>query len=140
MSLDWIRVSLRGYGGEAPTGRAFFDLLELDDKCGMPLLPGDSPGQAALVELLEVAMQDLTQFNEPSEEFAARVRRGLQQAAKWLDSVPSGALDRWRAEGLTADVFVGGWLDNEQFDLNFPSEFLLACGRLGLPISICTND
>jgi hypothetical protein len=37
-------------------------------------------------------------------------------------------------------VFFGGWLDGEQFDLDLPAEFLLACGRAGLPISICTND
>jgi hypothetical protein len=35
---------------------------------------------------------------------------------------------------------MGGWLSNEQFEIMLPAAFLLACGRSGLPIHICTND
>jgi hypothetical protein len=41
---------------------------------------------------------------------------------------------------LEADNFIGGWLLNEQFDLALPAPFLIACGRAGLPLRICTND
>ena len=41
---------------------------------------------------------------------------------------------------MPADVFIGGWMNCDQFDLTLPPEFLLACGRLGLPIDIYTND
>jgi hypothetical protein len=72
MSFDWIRISLRGYGDKAPTGRAFFDSLGLQEESGLSLRPSDSPGQAALAVLLEVSMEDVLESNEPSEEFAAR--------------------------------------------------------------------
>ena len=35
---------------------------------------------------------------------------------------------------------VVGWIEDNQLDLTLPPEFLLGCGRLGLPIVICTND
>jgi hypothetical protein len=42
--------------------------------------------------------------------------------------------------GFKLDVFFGGRLDGEQVEIDLPAELLLACGRAGLPISICTND
>ncbi len=67
-------------------------------------------------------------------------RTGLPPAAEWLDARSAGAFERWRESGRTADVFIGGWLSNEQFDMVLPPPFLLACGKAGLPIHICTND
>jgi hypothetical protein len=57
-----------------------------------------------------------------------------------MDARPPGAFDRWRGQGRKADIFIGGWLANEQFDLGLPAAFLLARGRADLPIRICTND
>ncbi len=45
-----------------------------------------------------------------------------------------------RTAGRVTEIFVGGWIDQDQFDLDLPTEFLQACGMLGLSISICTND
>jgi hypothetical protein len=90
--------------------------------------------------LLELAMNELEECREPFEEFAARLRDGFLGAAERLGSLPPGAFEEWRALGRRADIFVGGWLDDQQFDLDLPSEFLLACGRLGLVVSICTNE
>lgn len=30
MGLQWVRVCLRGHGGEAPSGGAFFDFIALE--------------------------------------------------------------------------------------------------------------
>jgi hypothetical protein len=51
-----------------------------------------------------------------------------------------GVFDQWRQSGRKADVFIGGWLLNEQIDIVLPAPFLMACGRSGLPIHIFTND
>ena len=86
-------------------------------------------------------MADLQGCEEPSEEFAARIEQGFLRAAEWLDARSAGGFRMWRREsGRTADVFIGGWLSNEQFDMVLPPPFLLACGKAGLPIHICTND
>jgi hypothetical protein len=140
MGLDWVRVSLRGYGGQEPTGRSFFELLAPGREVGFPTSPSDSAWKAAAIELVEVAMDDCREAPEPCEEFVARIDAGLRKAAEWLLSIPLAPLERWRADGHKADVFIGGWLKGEQFDLALPPPFLLACGRLGLPIEICTND
>jgi hypothetical protein len=133
-------VSLRGYGGAEPTGAAFFKQIGLEPDSGFPTSPSDSAWKAASVELVEVAMEDLRDYPEPTEEFVARVNSGLLRAAKWLLSRPVEAFEQWRSNGRQADIFIGGWLEGDQFDLALPATFLLACGRAGLSIEICTND
>jgi hypothetical protein len=140
MAVEWFRVSLRGYGGPEPTGTRFFESIGASAAGEVVLDPSDSPWKAALVGLLLVDMEDCRGAAEPSEEFAARTDAGLRRVAGWLASLPVTGFAEWRASGRTADVFVGGWMDSDQFDLTFPPEFLYECGRLGLPIQICTND
>jgi hypothetical protein len=135
-----VRASLRGYGGEAPSGTAFFDVIGLEPERAAFASPSGPAWQSANIELFSVDMADLRAFDEPSEEFAARVERGFLNAAEWVDSRPPGAFDRWRSQGRKADVFIGGWPSNEQFDIELPAPSLMACGRAGLPIHICTND
>jgi hypothetical protein len=135
-----VRASLRGYGDETPSGAAVFDLLGLEPEREALATQSDSAWRSANIELFAVDMADLLTYDEPSEEFAARVERGFLSAAAWLGSRPPGAFDRWRGQGRKADIFIGGWLLNEQFDIVLPAPFLMACGRAGLPIHICTND
>jgi hypothetical protein len=140
MALDWVQVSLRGYGGPAPSGTSFFDLLALEPGDGFSTSPSDTSHKAARVELVEVTMDDCLAAPEPHEEFAARLDAGLDRAARWLMARPPGAFEQWRSAGRKADIFVGGWLNDQQFDLVLPAPFLVACGQCGLPINICTND
>jgi hypothetical protein len=140
IGLRWVRVSLRGYGGEVPSGAVFFDFIALEPERAAQARPSESAWQSANLELFAVDMSDLQAYPEPFEEFAVRVERGFLDAAAWLDARPHDALDRWRGQGRRADIFIGGWLANEQFDLVVPAQFLLACGRAKLPIQMCTND
>jgi hypothetical protein len=140
MSLDWIQVSLRGYGGEAPTGGLLFEQLGVEPKSGFVCSPSVLPWQAASIVLLEVAFEETQEAEEPHEVFADRMDQGFRRAAEWLSSRPVGAFDGWRASGRKLDIFIGGWLNDEQFDLVLPPAFLSACGRADLPIQISTND
>jgi hypothetical protein len=140
IGLQWVHVLLRGYGGKTPTRSRFFDLLGVEPNSPLRVSPSQSPWQAATIELFAVSMKDLQTSAEPTEEFAAHTEEGFQQAAAWLQSLPVTAFERWRALRMKADIFIGGWLANEQLDLHLPVEFLLECGRLGLSIKICTND
>ena len=140
IGLQHIQVSLRGYGGEAPSGSTFFSSLGADPPSEFPLSPSESAWQAARVELFSLSMKDVESAAEPSEEFAARTKRSFGRAAAFLAECKSDGLERWRLSGKTADVFIGGWLANEQLDLVIPPHFLSECGRLQLPIKICTND
>jgi hypothetical protein len=140
IGLRWIRVTLRGYGGEPPTGHSFFSRLGTEHPAELTLSPSARHWQAARVEMFTVDMHELQGLAEPYEEFSARVRQGFLRAATWLNSCEPSGIEQWREEGRKADIFVGGWLANEQLDLEFPAEFLVACGRLGLSIQTCTND
>jgi hypothetical protein len=140
IGLRRVRATLRGYGGESPSGAAFFDLLAVEPEWVSRDTRSDSAWQSADVGLFAADMADLQGYEEPAEEFAARIERGFSRAAEWMDSRPSGAFDLWRGQGREADVFIGGWLSNGPFDLAVPAPFLMACGRAGLPLRICTND
>jgi hypothetical protein len=140
VGLQLVQAFLCGYGGELPTGAAFLDLLALEPEWMPRARPSELAWQSASVELFAVDIAELQAYPEPYEEFAAQVERGFLGAAEWLDSRPSGAFDRWRGQGRKAGIFIRGWLANEQFDLLVPAAFLLACGRVNLPLHIGTND
>jgi len=140
IGLQHIQVSLRGYGGETPSGSTFFSSLGVDPPSGSLLSPSQSAWQSARVELFSLSMKEVEGAAEPSEEFAARTQQSFGRAAAFLAKCKVEGLERWRLSGKTADVFIGGWLTNEQFDLVIPAQFLSECGRLQLPIQICTND
>lgn len=140
IGLSNIQVLLRGYAGELATGREFFETMGLDETCTYLLSSSDSPWKSAWVELFSVHMSEFECADEPTEAFADSVAQGFGKAAEWLNARPAGAFEVWRRLGRKSDVFIRGWLLNEQFDLAIPPSFLLACGRLDLPIKICTND
>ena len=140
MAVEWIRFTLRGYGGPEPTGTQFFEQVGWTPHTGFESHPSNSAWRAAVVDLFAIAVEECQPGTERYEEFAVRIAAGLTRAAEWLNSLSKTAFDEWRSMGKKADIFVGGWMNSDQFDLTLPPEFLLECGRLGLPINICTND
>jgi len=143
--VEWLEFSLRVWdrGGDEVASAEFLDRLLI------------APGDAATVEegpgcsrvrLLSVSQKDFDHIDitddagAQSVAFEAAVRQGLIRAAEWLARQPPALFEELRAAGRVTDVFVGGWIDQDQFDLDLPAEFLRACGVLGLTISICTND
>jgi len=139
IGLQDIHVSLRG-GGADPTGGAFFQFLGIPGNSPLRLSPSQWAWQWALAELFSVSMNDVKEADEPGEAFAERVQLGFDHATSVLAECSAEGLQRWRAGGKEADVFIGGWLANEQLDMKLPAVFLAQCARLGLSISICTND
>jgi hypothetical protein len=98
------------------------------------------------VRLFAVSMEDLSHVDTTEdagarrEAFAVAIREGLIRAAEWLERQPLDVFKDLRSAGLVTDIFVGGWITGDQFDLDLPPEFLRACGALGLTVSVCTND
>ena len=140
IGLQQVTVSIRGFGSREPTGVAFFAALGLTAADGVPLRPSRSAWQAARAELLSLDMADFADQAEPTEAFAAALRLEFERAAEVLTRCRPDGVQAWRADGKDADVFVGGWLANEQVDLTLPAGFLVECGRLGLDVALCTND
>lgn len=140
IGLQEIQVSIRGGGGPEPTGDAFFRLLGLSADSSFSFSPSDLAWKWARAELFSISMSDVKDAEEPAEAFAERLQQSFKQAASVLSKIRPEGLAQWRASGHEADVFIGGWLANEQFDLELPAVFVAECARLDLSISICTND
>jgi hypothetical protein len=96
----------------------------------------------SLVQLLLVQRADFNGVADHarSEAFAAGVRGGLARAAAWLDRQPTEPFEELRSAGRVTELLVDGWIYENSFELNLQPEFLRACSRLGLAISISTND
>jgi hypothetical protein len=143
--VEWLNVSLRAWdpGDRDIKPAEFLDRLLIAP--GDPVARVEGPGNPRVL-LASVAREDFahvdvtTDAGARSEAFAAAVHDELVLAAEWLARQPPPLFAELRAAGRRTDVFVGGWIDQDQFDLEFPPEFLQACGALGLTISICTND
>ena len=139
MSIDNISISIRAWdmGGDHGPAAAVFDTLPISPADGVRR--ADTPG-VPRIELIELAIEDFTEQDEPWESFAAALREGLANAARWMAKQSLDVFASLRAKGFGTDVFIGAWIDSDQIDLNLPPEFLGECARLGLPISLITND
>jgi hypothetical protein len=140
MSAEWIQVSLRAWAAHRAVSTELLALFGNQVNGGHMWQGGESIGTAALARLVDVTMEQHARAAEPSEAFASSVEAALLEAAVWLQALPLEPFDECRRRGITMDVFIGSWIDQDQFDLNLPAPFILACGRLSLPISIVTND
>lgn len=140
MAAEWIRVSLRAWAPAAVVGDGMADLLQLDAADGFRSEPGSQPGQASLIYFVDEEAKAYAAAAEPSEAFAEAIETGLLKAAQWLATRPHGSLEACRARGYRLEVFVGSWIDQDQFDLDLPAVFLQACGGAELDITIVTND
>ena len=114
---------------EAVAGDAVVDVREKE-----------AAGLTAGVWFVREKAADYASAEDPQEALSRAVGAHLVNAAAWLDSRSTRVFDEMRGEGLTLDVFVAAWISSDQIDLSLPPEFLLACGRLGLEVSLCTND
>jgi hypothetical protein len=138
MSIDNISVSLRAWGGDDhEAAAALLDTLPIAHSDGVHKAEG--PG-VPRVQLLSLSIEDFIGQEEPSEAFAAALRTGLLNAARWMEKQSPEVFTSLRAEGANADVFIGAWIDSDQIDLVLPPEFLVECARHGLPITLITND
>jgi hypothetical protein len=140
MSADWLRVSLRAWAPDTVVGDQLAKTLALLPNDGFRDQPGTERGQTSLIYFVDEERASHADFPEPSESFASAVERSLLRAATWLRGRPAGVFEECRRRGWQLDVFVGSWIDQDQFDLDLPAAFLLACGQAELAISIVTND
>ena len=75
-----------------------------------------------------------------SEAFHAGVVEGFRNAGRFLERRIPAVSQRLRASGLSLRLFVDVRMNEDQMELEFPPEFLTACGRHGLAVYLITND
>lgn len=81
-----------------------------------------------------------TDAGAQSEAFATGVVEGFRAAGRFLDRRPTEALAVIRAAGVSLRLFIEVRMNQDQMELNFPPEFLAACGRHGLGVYVISND
>lgn len=99
----------------------------------------EQPGSTAKVYLAEAQSGAFTGAAR-WDQFHSALETGLENAANWLTEVGAEPFNSLREKGFNISVHVGAWIDQDQFDLDLPSSFLLASGRAGLRINVVTND
>jgi hypothetical protein len=75
-----------------------------------------------------------------SEAFFAGIVEAFRAAGRFLDRRQPDVLDWMRAVGLSLRLFIDVRMDHDQMELEFPPEFLAACGRHRLGIYLISND
>jgi hypothetical protein len=69
-------------------------------------------------------------------------KKSLDEETYLIDFMVNSQAIRGMKTSISSSICAGMpcWIDGDQMDLNFPPEFLLACGQAGLEIYIVTND
>jgi hypothetical protein len=75
-----------------------------------------------------------------SEAFFAAVVEAFRTAARFLDRRPAEVVARLVTTGLSLRLFVEVRMNQDQMELEFPPELLVACGRHALGAYIISND
>ena len=75
-----------------------------------------------------------------SEAFHAAIVDAFRGAGRFLDKRSPAITAGMRAAGLSVRVFIDIRMDQDQMELEFPPEFLSACGRHGLCVYVISND
>lgn len=138
--LLWIKIYLRGYGNTQPSKTQFIDILNVESKNDIFIKPSLHEWESELIGLLNININDFQSFPEPYEGFTLRLKEEFLKSAEWLNTQNPISFDQIRKLGFKTDIVIEGWLMNEQFDLEIPLEFISACAKLGLTITIITND
>lgn len=138
MAVEHLSVTLQvwRYTGGGPKPTEFLDRLVI--------APGDTvkkrktPNRRVDVTAIEIG--EFSDAKEPREAFVEELENRLTRAADWLGKQPPEVFATLRESGFYTDLLFTGWIDCDQLDLDLPPVLLEACGKLGLKISIITND
>ncbi|MCR9116607.1 MAG: hypothetical protein NXI22_06620 [bacterium] len=138
MGVQYLSVTLQvwRYSGGPPQPDEFLNQLVVgrDDTIKKQKKP--SPR----VNVTSIEIGEFTETEEPTEAFVAELENRLVAAAHWLDRQPDTLFRSLRDSGYFTILLFTGWIDCDQLDLDLPPALLSACGRLGLKVSIITND
>jgi hypothetical protein len=145
LSVFSVLSALQATGGRGGVRRADFVTplaIGADDPVEHVHVP-ETAWSSGLVQFPIVRLSECQSAGdavEAADEFFARVQRVLRGAAGFLNRRETAVFEGMRAKGLSVCVFVDLRMDQDQFDFELPAEFVRACGRQGLGISLTSND
>jgi hypothetical protein len=143
MALKSINMSLVAW-------RKSPDVIGYEDFIGRLAIPDTDhyetlrpqPGvrKTVVIRFLSLSTDELPQSTEILEDFSKRLTVAFGEIAEWLAARPASVFEEFRKSGLQLMFLMNLWIDDNQLDLALPPEFLAACGRLGIKVSILSNE
>lgn len=85
-------------------------------------------------------VDDATDAGAASSAFLADLMAKFREAARFLERRTPEMTAALRASGMSLRIFVEVRMNEDQMDIEFPPEFLAACGRHSLGVYLITND
>lgn len=148
MSVGSVLIGLQASRADSRgvTAREFVEPLEIHEGEAEAVRADGGEWASGMVYLSVVRPSDFAGVDDsvdavaPTEAFDAGVIDAFRDAAGFLDRRPPEVTARLRACGLSLRLFVEVRMDQDQMELEFPPEFLAACGRHGLRLCVITND
>src|SRR5215467_12166978 len=136
MSVSSVRISLHASrkDGRGTTNGEFLTPLNIRaGEVGATFADGGE-WAAGIVNLAIVRQHefdhiDSTDPGAPTEAFFAAIIDAFRAAGQFLDRRSPQVLSAMRDAGLSLRIFVDIRMDQDQFEVEFPPEFLSACGR-----------
>lgn len=138
MSIENIQILLTASSNQALKGRLLKSVNSVN-KFGFKTNKSKSAYQAEHIVFIN---ENLSKFSgeEPFEQLGTFINTKLIEASYWLNDIDKSVFDILRNDNIQIQIIVSAWINEDQFDLELPSEFLLACGNQGLSIIVVTND
>jgi hypothetical protein len=138
LSVYNISVTLQvwRFVGDPAQPDEFLNQLVLEPEDSVQKLEGID----SCIDIMSIEIGEFADADEPTEAFATELENRLTKTAHWLEKQPIGLFQSLREKGFFTNLLFTGWIDSDQLDLNLPPSLLLACGNIGLNISIITND
>jgi hypothetical protein len=138
--ISQFELSFRAWypDGRSISGEQLVSALGVDASAFSVLGSGQQWEAARIVDL-EHSLET-HEADEPHEVFATAIHDSFIRFGKWLSRLSSDSCDVLRSKGIILDVFVNLLIDQNQFDIEFPSEFISEIGRMQLSLKIVSND
>lgn len=147
MSVGSVLIGLQASGRERGVAAAeFLDPLDIQPGEAEATRADAGPWASGMVYLAVVRYSAFAHVDKSadagaqSEAFHAAVVEAFRVAGRFLDLRPPEVTATMRAVGLSLRLFVDVRMDQDQMELEFPPEFLAACGRHGLGVYVISND
>lgn len=134
-------VSLRAWhpSGNPISGQEFVKALSTNASSFVVVGSG-LQWEAARIVGFELSLEAYKDIEEPYEAYAKSLHDSFIGFSEWLATLSAKSLELLRSRGMNLDVFIGLWIDQDQFDLELPAALMAETGRLRLPIKIVSND
>ena len=119
----------------------FVGALEIGPEDQVESTVSDGGMSAASVVVLSITrFRDFSHQPQPWDAMDAQLVSNVKAVANFLDRRPVALFEDFRRRGLNVKLFIDVWMDQDQMGFDFTPELLKACGRVGIGISLISND